>query len=177
MGEGSGTVERHLGHLVEGGRAATTFEEFFALERDRLFGLLFLVTGDRADAEELAQDAFLAVWERWDRVGGLESPAAYLTRTAMNLFRKRYRRAEVLRRILPLARTDNDEPAADTHLMLSEALRVLSPRQRAALVLTELLGYSADEAGRILRVERSTIGALKYQGRAALRKDQDPTDG
>lgn len=77
------------------------FEEFFEAERDRLFGLMFLVTGDRTEAEEIAQDAFLALWERWDRVHLLESPAGYLTRTAMNIFRKRHRRNSALRRILP----------------------------------------------------------------------------
>ena len=51
------------------------------------------MTGNRAEAEELMQDAFLSVWERWDRVSGMDDPIGYLYRTAMNLFRKRYRRA------------------------------------------------------------------------------------
>jgi DNA-directed RNA polymerase specialized sigma24 family protein len=51
--------------------------------------------GNRAEAEELAQDAFLKVWERWDRVADMEEPVGYLYRTAMNLFRKRYRRVGV----------------------------------------------------------------------------------
>lgn len=152
------------------------FEEFFEAERDRLFGLLFLVTSDRGEAEEIAQDAFLAIWERWDRVHTLENPAGYLTRTALNLFRKRHRRKAVLRRILPPARPSDPEEPADSRLMLSEALRALSPRQRAALVLTELFGYSSEEAARILHVKPSTIGALKYQGRAALKKDSERTD-
>src|SRR5262245_37974466 len=121
----------------------TPFEEFFEAERDRLFGLLFLVTTDRSEAEEIAQDAFLAVWERWDRVHTLANPAGYLTRTAMNLFRKRYRRTAILRRILPMAWARNEAEAVDSRLALSEALRALTPHQRAALVLTELLGYSA----------------------------------
>lgn len=152
------------------------FEEFFEAERDRLFGLLFLVTSDRGEAEEIAQDAFLAIWERWDRVHALENPAGYLTQTAMNLFRKGYRRKAVLRRILPPPRPRDLQGPADSRLMLSEALRALSPRQRAALVLTELFGYSSEEAARILHVQPSTIGALKYQGRAALRKDSERTD-
>jgi RNA polymerase sigma factor (sigma-70 family) len=152
------------------------FEEFFEAERDRLFGLMFLVTGDRTEAEEIAQDAFLALWERWDRVHLLESPAGYLTRTAMNIFRKRHRRNSALRRILPPPRPRDQEGPADSRLMLSEALGALSPRQRAALVLTELIGYSSDEAARILHVKPSTIGALKYQGRAALREDSERTD-
>ena len=50
--------------------AVASFEEFFEVERDRVFGMLELMTGDRSEAEEIAQDAFVAVWERWDRVRG-----------------------------------------------------------------------------------------------------------
>lgn len=158
-------------------RVAIPFERFFEAERDRLFRLICLVTSDRHEAEEIAQDAFLAVWERWERVRALDNPAAYLTRTAMNLFRKRYRRAAVLRRVLPLAsRGDDEEASPESGLMLSEALRALTPRQRAALVLTELVGCSAEEAARVLKVKPSTIGALKYQGRAALRREEKSTD-
>jgi RNA polymerase sigma factor (sigma-70 family) len=165
-----------IGEAVGSLRVPLPFERFFEGERDRLFGLMCLVTSDRHEAEEIAQDAFLAVWERWERVRALDNPAAYLTRTAMNLFRKRYRRAEVLRRILPLAsRHDEEEASPESGLMLSEALRALTPRQRAALVLTELVGCSAEEAARVLKVKPSTIGALKYQGRAALRRET-PTD-
>jgi hypothetical protein len=44
------------------------FETFVEDNRRRLFGALCLVTGSRHEAEEIAQDAFLKVWERWDRV-------------------------------------------------------------------------------------------------------------
>ncbi len=73
--------------------ASRTFEAFYQAEARTLFRRLWLVTGNRAEAEELMQDAFLSVWERWDRVGGMDDPIGYLYRTAMNLFRKRYRRA------------------------------------------------------------------------------------
>jgi RNA polymerase sigma-70 factor (ECF subfamily) len=73
--------------------ASRTFETFYQAEARTLFRRLWLVTGNRAEAEELMQDAFLRVWERWDRVGGMDDAPGYLYRTAMNLFRKRYRRA------------------------------------------------------------------------------------
>ena len=72
---------------------AATFEIFFAATNPRLFTALWLVTGDRYEAEEIAQDAFLQVLERWDRVGRLDNPESYLFRTAMNVFRNRYRRS------------------------------------------------------------------------------------
>ncbi len=73
--------------------SAEAFEIFFAATNPRLFTALWLVTGDRYEAEEIAQDAFLQVLERWDRVGLLDNPESYLFRTAMNVFRNRYRRA------------------------------------------------------------------------------------
>ena len=44
------------------------FEDFFGSEHARLFGALCLVTGDRHEAEEIMQDAFLRLWERWEQV-------------------------------------------------------------------------------------------------------------
>jgi RNA polymerase sigma factor (sigma-70 family) len=151
---------------------SASFEDFFAGERDRLFGLLVLVTGDRNEAEDLAQDAFVATWERWDRVRAVDNPAGYLHRTAMNAFRKRYRRAQILRRIPSVAGRTTAAPV-DASLELDETLRALTPRQRAALVLTELLGYNASEAAATLGVKASTIGALKHQARAALKRDSE----
>jgi len=43
-----------------------SFEAFFEAEHERLFRALYLVTGNAQEAEELMQDALVAVWERWD---------------------------------------------------------------------------------------------------------------
>ena len=51
-----------------------SFERFFDAERTRLFGALAVMSGNRAEAEEVMQDAFLKVWERWGRVSAMESP-------------------------------------------------------------------------------------------------------
>ena len=155
---------------------AASFEEFFELERDHLCDLLSLVTGDRSEAEEIAQDAFVVVWERWDRVRLMDNPAGYLYRTAINNFRKRYRRAKLFGRIAASLPPRTNSAPADSVVLLSEALRALTPRQRAALVLTELLGYSAEDAARALGVNVSTIGVLKHRGRIALRQDMEPPD-
>ena len=57
------------------------FDRFFDEHRDRLYRALWLVARDRSVAEEVTQDAFLKVWERWNRVRGLDDPAGYLYRT------------------------------------------------------------------------------------------------
>ena len=155
---------------------AASFEEFFELERDHLCDLLTLVIGDRSEAEEIAQDAFVAVWERWDRVRLMDNPAGYLHRTAINHFRKRYRRAKLFDRIAASLPPRTSSAPADSAVLLSEALLALTPLQRAALVLTELLGYSAEDAARALDVKVSAIGVLKYRGRTALRQEMEPSD-
>src|SRR5439155_24342480 len=75
--------------------AGLSFEEFFTAEHRGLYGALVLVTRSSPEAEEVMQDAFLRVWERWDRVAGLDDPVGYLYRTAMNVFRSRRRRVLV----------------------------------------------------------------------------------
>jgi RNA polymerase sigma-70 factor (ECF subfamily) len=154
---------------------AASFEAFFEEHKDRLFGVMYMMTADPHDAEELAQEALLKMWERWDSVGRIADPSAYVYRVAVNAFRKRVRRAEVARRLTRRVTSTPHVPDPGDSLLLDEALRGLTPRQRAAIVLTELLGYTAVEAAAALGVKPSTIGALKYQARAALKGG--PADG
>jgi RNA polymerase sigma-70 factor (ECF subfamily) len=150
--------------------AAGTFEEFFDAERDRLFRVLCLITGSRHEAEEIAQDAFVAMWERWDRLGAVEDLAGYLHRTAINAFRKRYRRSKLaIRHAVGGSTVEDVFDAVDARIVVSRALRELTPRQRAAVVLTELLGFTAEAAGKELGIKPATVRALSFQARAALR--------
>ena len=73
--------------------AGARFDVFFEEERQRLFKALYFVTGNKHDAEELTQDAFLKLWERWDEIDRINDPTAYLFRVALNGFRLRRRRA------------------------------------------------------------------------------------
>ena len=154
-----------------------TFDEFFGAEKDRLLRVLSVITGSRAEAEDLAQEAFTRVFERWDAVAAMEDPAGYLHRTAMNLFRSQYRRAlRGLKRTIGRAyEPDVFQPIEDRDLA-AKALSGLTPRQRAALVLTEALGYSGEETGELLGIRASTVYALTHQARAAFRASQEATD-
>jgi RNA polymerase sigma-70 factor (ECF subfamily) len=157
--------------------ASRSFETFYDAESQTLFQRLWLVTGDRAEAEEIMQDAFLKVWERWERVGAMDDPVGYLYRTAMNLFRKRYRRAVLaIRRSIRLAPPRDDFADAENRDTVRRVLSTLPPRQRAALVLTEMLGFSPNEAGRALGVQASTIRSLSHQGRESFRRAMEVDD-
>jgi RNA polymerase sigma factor (sigma-70 family) len=157
--------------------ASIAFEDLYEAEARTLFRRLWLVTGNRAEAEELMQDAFLKVWERWERVGGMDDPVGYLYRTAMNLFRKRYRRAMLaVRRTVGLAPSNDDFSDADDREVVRHVLATLPPRQRAALVLTEMLGFTSKEAGRALGVTDATIRSLTRHGRDAFRTVMEVDD-
>lgn len=148
------------------------FEGFFEENRARLFGALCLVTGNRHEAEEITQDAFIRLWERWPRVSTLEDPIGFLFRTAMNVFRSRARRAKLgLRRAVALASPTDDLAAVEDRDEMVRVMRRLTPHQRAALVLTGYLGYTSKEAASILGIRASTVRALATQGRATARAE------
>ena len=63
------------------------FEDFFRAEALSLGRAIYLLTGDRAEAEDLVQEAMARAYERWDRVRQLASPAGYVYKTALNLLR------------------------------------------------------------------------------------------
>jgi RNA polymerase sigma-70 factor (ECF subfamily) len=124
------------------------FERFFEEQKERLLRILSVITGSRAEAEDLAQEAFTRVFERWDTVASMADPAGYLHRTAMNVFRNQYRRARVaIGRAMGLGPEQDVFKPVEDRDVAARALGALTPRQRAAMVLTEALGYSGEETG------------------------------
>jgi RNA polymerase sigma factor (sigma-70 family) len=166
---GDNVVSLHGDRETSAGPPA--FDDLFLDQHDRLYRALYFITGSSADAEELMQDAFLKLWERWDRVHEIDDPVAYLFRVAMNGFRMRARRARLAARQLAHLEPPRD-PYDDIELRddVRRLLLGLPPRQRAALALTEIFGYSSEQAARILGVRPTTVRVLASQGRAALRE-------
>jgi RNA polymerase sigma-70 factor (ECF subfamily) len=147
------------------------FEGFFEQERDRLYRALWLVTRNRFEAEELTQEAFVRVLERWDRISLMDDPRAYLFRTAMNAFRTSYGQA-----LLAAKRAMKPLPVDDSIAQIDErdaavrALARLSPRQRAAVVLTDMLGFRSEEAARMLGIRASTLRMHASRAHTALKE-------
>jgi len=148
----------------------STFADFFLAEHERLFQALYLLTGDRYEADDLAQEALLRAYERWDRVVGMDSPAGYVYRTALNLHRSRLRSLVVRAR-----RVFADVPAEDFSGSVSAshdirlALARIPRGQREALILVEWLGLGSEEAGRVLGIDASSVRGRIHRGRASLR--------
>jgi RNA polymerase sigma factor (sigma-70 family) len=160
---------------VVAGRSGTSarFTDLFEAESRRLGKAMYLLTGDRAEAEDLAQEAFVRVYERWNTVGAMDSPAGYLYRVALNLWHRQARR---LRRLPGLpAGTGAMDPAVSVEAR-SEVIRLLlalSPEQREAVVLVEWLGLTAEEAGRALGIDPSSVRGRIHRARLALRGEAE----
>ncbi len=154
-----------------------SFDDFFIDQHERLYRALYFVTGSRQDAEELMQDAFLKLWERWDRIGEIADAEGYLFRTALNGFRMRARRAKLTAKHLTVV---GDTPDPFAYVDLQQDVRILllrlTPRQRAAVVLTDVYGYSSEHAGQMMGIRSTTVRVLASQGRSTLKSDVRSAD-
>jgi RNA polymerase sigma-70 factor (ECF subfamily) len=149
---------------------AWAFEEFFLAEHERLFQALYLLTGDRYEADDLAQESLLRAYERWDRVRGMDSPAGYVYRTALNLHRSRLRTLVVrARRVFAAVPAEDLSGSVAASHDVRRALARLPRGQREALILVEWLDLSSEEAGRVLGIDASSVRGRLHRGRASLR--------
>jgi RNA polymerase sigma-70 factor (sigma-E family) len=128
----------------------------------------FLITGDAEEAEDLAQEAFVRAYERWGRISDMDQPGAWVHRTVTNLSISSWRRRRVRSRVyIP----SEDVPEPETpDAALADALRALTPAQRAAVVLRYYLDWSATQAAQALGKNASTVRVLTHQGLARLRE-------
>lgn len=154
-------AERVGSHRARQAEAAIAFEEFFDAERVRLFKALFAITASRQEAEDISQEAFLRLWERWDDIAAMDEPVGYLHRTAVNVFRDRRRRFVLgMKRAIRLSPAPDAYETVEARSVAAAVLGTLTPRQRTAVVLTEGLGDSSEEAGAILGIKGSRRCAL-----------------
>ncbi len=161
----------HVEHRALGkSESGLDFREFFEAEYRRLAKALFLLAGDALEADELAQEALVIVFERWDRVRLMDSPAGYLYRTALNLNRSRLRRlASRAKHTLSLPPDTDPLAGVEARAEVRRLLAALPRGQKEAVVLVEWLGMSAEQAGTILGIDGSTVRVQLSRARRALR--------
>ncbi|TFV86015.1 SigE family RNA polymerase sigma factor [Blastococcus sp. CT_GayMR16] len=149
--------------------------DLYRAQRPPLLRLAVLLTDDAGTAEDVVQDAFLALQRRWHAV----DPAAavgYLRTSVVNGVRTLYRRRRVARRHLHTAGPE-DVPSADLAVLLTEehrevveALRTLPRRQREVLVLRYWSELSEAEIAAALGIARGTVKSSASRGLASLQK-------
>jgi RNA polymerase sigma-70 factor (ECF subfamily) len=147
-----------------------SFDEFFLATSGRLLGQLTAMTADRAQAEDVLQEAYAKAWLRWGRVSGLDSPEAWVRTVAWRHAVSRWRRMRVaLTAQSRLAQLDSvDDPDVTTSMVVRAALARLPAAQRRALVLYEVCDLSVEQVARETGVSTGTVKSRLSRGRAAL---------
>ena len=167
------------GSAVQGSAVPPSFEDLYQVDWRPVVALGWSLTGDRAVAEELAQDAFLAAYRRWDHVGGLERPGAWVRRAVANRAVDHHRRARVastgadrLRSVEQVRRqVSSGDPADDpssTDDVFWAAVRALPERQAQCVALHYLEDRAVDDIAAVLDCRPATVRVHLHRGRQAL---------
>lgn len=129
----------------------------------------YALTADVGAAQEVAQEALLRAWQRWDRIREYDDPIAWLIRVAHNLALSRWRRARTAARgLLRMGEPETAPEVGAESVAVVAALRQLPEAQRRALVLHHMAGWSVADVAKVEGVPPGTIKARLSRGRVAL---------
>ena len=177
--------EELLAAHLKGDRSA--FGELMARHERRIYGLCFRILGNREDAEDATQDAFIGALRRASAFRGEAAFSTWLYRIAVNAATDQARRrARTL--TAPLESEQSGQTAAvvgdpsgavATALTVQAALRAVPEDFRVALILCDLYGFGHAQAAAILGIPVGTVKSRVFRGRLALGKQlaehQGPT--
>ena len=156
--------------------ADVALEQLYAAHWRRLVRLSVLLVRDTATAEEVVQDAFVAVHGRWSRLRDPDLALAYLRQAVVNRSRSALRHRTVVarhaeRRAVPSIVSGADEVTLATTRRdaVLEAMRELPRRQREVLALRYYLDLSEAEIADTLGISRGAVKSHASRGSAALR--------
>jgi RNA polymerase sigma-70 factor (ECF subfamily) len=155
------------------------FEELVITYQHRLFGVAFRMLGNRAEAEEIAQETFLRAHRALPEFRGEARLHTWLYGIASRLCLNRLASAE--RRVVrgddeALAAAASDEPSAAARLeraereaAVREAIGALPEERRIVVVLRDLEGLSYDEVAAVLGLEPGTVRSRLHRARLDLK--------
>lgn len=143
------------------------FDRFFRGEHGRALALAYSLSGNRAAAEDLTQDAFLAVHRQWNEI---DDPGAYLRRTLANLAASRFRRLGSEARTVARLQRRRDEFAElePEDAEFWHAVRALPARQRAVVALFYVEDRAVSDIAAILEIAPGTVKSTLHDARAGL---------
>jgi RNA polymerase sigma-70 factor (ECF subfamily) len=150
-------------------RERVGFADFYRAELPSLIALARGLCGNAA-ADDIAQEAMLAVYRRWDEVERFDDPRAWVRRTCTNLAISAFRRRIVeLRALTRFAREPRPErPLDEDAEAFWTAVRNLPRRQAQCVALRYLYEMSGDEIARTLGVSENSVKEHLARGRRAL---------
>ena len=140
----------------------------FQNERHGLVRMATLMIGSGALAEEIVQDAFVAVEPRWSE---LERPGAYLRTSVVNGCAQALRRRDAERRALQSRARDEDLVLPVRLIELRAALDKLGDRQRIVIVMRYFVDIHDDEIAEILGIQPSSVRSITRRALKVLRKE------
>ena len=156
--------------------ADEALEQLYAAHWRRLVRLSVLLVRDVGTAEEVVQDAFVAVHARWSRLRDPDLALAYLRQAVVNRSRSALRHRAVVERHAARRTTEPDPPAADQSTLVADrraavldALRSLPLRQREVLALRYYLDLTEAEIADTLGISRGAVKSHASRGAATLR--------
>jgi RNA polymerase sigma-70 factor (ECF subfamily) len=156
---------------VRGAQAGSErdLEALFRAHWPRAFRAAYLVAGDAAAAEDIAQEAFLAAVRRLDRFDRRRPFGPWLHRIVVNraIDWTRARRLRAEQELADVPVVDPDHADADG---LAAGIAGLPAEQRAVIVLRHLLGYTPGEIAELLELPRGTVNSRLRRGLDALRE-------
>ena len=142
------------------------FDWWYLSCRDRLVMQVAGVCGDRVEAMDFVQEAFVRAWSRWPRISRYDDPEAWVRRVALNLAIGRWRKARrvVLQSevVLPASEISRAQDAT------IEALATLPVNERRAVVLHYLADLSVEEVAREMSAPVGTVKSWLSRGRVRL---------
>lgn len=157
-------------------RDCTEFADFYAATGPRIMGQVYLMVGDRGEAEDAVAEAYARAWQRWDVVSGYADPAAWVRTVAYRTAVSSWRRAMRRRRAHDQARGVLTVPGpGPDNAALLDALGQLPAAQRQAIVLHHLAGLSVAEIASETGSSDSAVKARLARGRAVLAALLDDT--
>jgi len=142
------------------------FEWVFRSTYPSVLRTAYLILHDRGRAEEVTQDAFLRLCERWHGIIRIDHPEAWVRKVAI---RSAIRQAKLSR--LRFSSSSPEEPTAWDRLPdvdLARAISALPAQQRAAVALFYLEDRPVDEVASLLEVSTSTVKQHLHRARARL---------
>ena len=150
---------------------------FIEREQPRLVRAANLLVGDRAVAEEIAQEALLRTASRWEKVRRMGSPGGWTHRVTVNLATSQLRRRRVERRARARiagdeVRSQRSDSASD--IAVRDALATLPAASQRILVLHHVLGWTAVEIGDLDGASADTVRQRLRRAREALRAALGP---
>ena len=166
-----GELEQLLLRTGQGDREA--FARLYSLTRDGVYALALSLLHDAHEAQDIAQDTFVKVWESAPAYRPQGSPMAWLLTVARNLARTRLRQGgrqvgldEEAWNAIPATAPD---VSPEDRQLLQEALARLSPEERQIVLLHAAAGLKHRETAQLLELPLSTVLSKYHRGLKKLK--------